>query len=429
MGVFSSVCSGVLGQQGEACDGVSPDGSYEPGPLKYEVYMSDPQSLPPEKTAPQACAAAVPEIPEPNPSSPSGRIISVDALRGFDMFWIIGIDEVIWAAEKAWPNTFTHVLAAPLKHCEWDGFSFYDLIFPLFVFLVGVSTVFSLTKTLQQENRAAPYKRIFRRFLLLYLAALVHDGAFWGEHFRLLGVLQRIAWCYLITALLFCHLKFRGLLVVFFGILISYWALLSFVPPPGEPSPTFAIGRTWPNYIDLHYLPSGSGGRHGWINEGILSTVPAVATCLLGLFAGMLLRRKNVGDKQKVAGFVICGTLLVAVGYLWGLQFPVIKRIWTSTYVLVAGGYSCVLLGLFYLIIDVYKRKKWAAPFVRIGSNSITAYVVCGAFPWWIGLDPLDGFLQPRLGDAAEVVNWSIITVGVFLLICVLYRKKVFLRL
>ncbi len=391
--------------------------------------MGEANGLPEAKGVVQARPAAVNGTSQPSLASPSGRLISVDALRGFDMFWIIGIDEVIWAARDAWPNAFTYLLAVPFTHCDWEGFNSYDLIFPLFIFLVGVSTVFSLTKALQQKSRTAIYRRIFRRFVLLYLVALVYSESLWGEHIEWFGVLQRIAWCYLITALLFCHLRLRGLLAVFVGLLVAYWALLTFVPPPGELGPTFAMGRNWPNYIDLHYLPTGSGGHMGWSNEGILSTAPAVATCLLGLFAGMLLRDKRIGDKQKVFALLIGGVLLVAAGYLWGLQFPIIKRIWTSTYVLVAGGYSCLLLGLFYLVIDVYQRKKWATPFIWIGSNAITAYVVCGVFPWWVGLDRLDALLQPRLGATVEVVNWSIITVGVLLVIYVLYRKKIFLRL
>ncbi len=126
--------------------------------------MPDPQASP----AVEESAHVNPD-PEPKASFASGRILSVDALRGFDMFWIIGVDEVVWAAEQSWPNAFTHVLAAPLRHREWAGFNFYDLVFPMFIFLVGVSTVFSLSKTLRQENWVATYRRIFRRFFLLNL--------------------------------------------------------------------------------------------------------------------------------------------------------------------------------------------------------------------------------------------------------------------
>lgn len=364
-------------------------------------------------------------------AQPSGRLLSVDALRGFDMFWIIGIDEVIWAAEKAWPNAFTHLLAVPFTHQRWEGFNSYDLVFPLFIFLVGVSVVFSLTKQLEKENRSAVYLRIVRRFVLLYLAAFVYNGSFWGrEHIVWVGVLPRIAWCYLITSVLFCIVPFRGLIAVFTAILISYWALLTFVPPPDQSAPTFEIGKTWPNYIDIHYLPEGNAGRQGWSNEGYLSTVPAVATCLLGVFVGAMLKNQSITDRQKVAWLLVGGAVMVALGYLWGIQFPVIKRIWTSTYVLVAGGYSCLLLGLFYLLIDMYHYRNWATPFFWIGSNAITAYLICGAFPWGWALRPLEVRLEPAVGGHVyDVIHWSIVMVAVLVVVYGLYRKKLFLRL
>ena len=145
----------------------------------------------------------------------------VDALRGFDMFWIAGVDGVIYTIHEIWPSKSFGLFANQFEHKPWEGFVFYDLIFPLFIFLVGVTTVFSLGKLLEREGKAAAYKRIFRRFFLLYFVALIYNGSFWGEHVRLIGVLQRIAWCYLFTSLLFCHLRVRGLVVVFAGILVG----------------------------------------------------------------------------------------------------------------------------------------------------------------------------------------------------------------
>jgi predicted acyltransferase len=222
----------------------------------------------------------------------------------------------------------------------------------------------------------------------------------------------------------------RGLAAIFAAILVSYWALLTFVPPPDQPAPTFEIGKTWPNYIDIHYLPEGNGGRQGWSNEGYLSTVPAVATCLLGVFVGTMLKNRSIPDNQRVAWLLVGGVVMVTLGYLWGIQFPVIKRIWTSSYVLVAGGYSCLLLGLFYLLIDIRGYRNWATPFIWIGSNAITAYLICGAFPWGWALRPLESRLEPRLGEHVYgVIHWSIITVAVLVVINALYRRKWFLRL
>lgn len=360
--------------------------------------------------------------------SKPARMLSLDALRGFDMFWIAGVDEVILSIHRAWPSDAFGIVATQFEHKEWEGFAFYDLIFPLFVFLVGITTVFSLDTILEREGRAGAYKRIVRRFILLYLVALLYNGSFWQEHIRLIGVLQRIAWCYLFTSLLYCHLRLRGLVVVFVALLLGYWALFTFVPPPGADAPTFEMHKNWANWLDKHYLPIGDMESRGWRNEGLLSTIPAIATCLLGVFAGKFLRSNKYSDVQKVQGFLIAGALLVAVGFLWGLQFPVIKRIWTSTYVLVAGGYSCLFLGAFYYIVDVRQWRRWATPFFWIGSNAILAYLLTGMMPWRILQDPLTIVLEPSIGQWADVFAQAIVPLGVIAIIYTLYRKKIYLR-
>jgi predicted acyltransferase len=353
----------------------------------------------------------------------SERLKSLDALRGFDMFWIAGVDELILTIHNVWPSAAFGIVAAQFVHKEWEGFAFYDLIFPLFIFIVGVTTVLSLDKLLENETKSAVYKRIFRRFFLLYVIALIYNGSFWQEDIRLIGVLQRIAWCYLFTSLLYCNLGLRGLIAVFAALLIGYWAFLSFVPPPGESTPTFAMHRNWSNWFDKHYLPIGDMEPRGWRNEGILSTIPAIASCILGVFAGKFLRNGQCEGKRKAAVFVAVGALLVVLGYFWGLQFPVIKRIWTSSYVLVAGGYSCVLLGVFYFIIDVLNVQKWATPFFWIGSNAIVVYVVTGMVPWRFIQGPLESF-----GAAGEILGAAIVPFSVIALAFLLHRKRLFLR-
>lgn len=356
------------------------------------------------------------------------RILSVDALRGFDMFWIVGMDGVIYAIQETWPTKPFGLIANQFEHKEWEGFAFYDLIFPLFVFLVGASIVFSLSKILDREGRTTAYKRIFRRFFLLYLVALVYNGSFWGEHVRLIGVLQRIAWCYLFTSLLYCHVRVRGLVAVCIAILVGYWALLTFVPPPGEPAPTFAMHKNWPNWIDKHYLLEGDMEPRGWRNEGYLSTVPAVATCILGAFAGLLLKHKQVSETRKASYLLGAGVVLLLAGYLWGMQFPVIKRIWTSTYVLVAGGYSALLLGLFYYIVDIRKWRRWAIPFFWIGSNAIVAYVLAGLTPWeWIQR-PFVEMFAPLLGASTDVLAAALVPACVTAAMYVLHRNRWYLR-
>ena len=362
-------------------------------------------------------------------SKQSSRLLSLDALRGFDMFWITGVDWVILKTQEAWPTRAFGVVAGQFKHKEWAGFGFYDLIFPLFIYLVGITTVFSLDKLIAQGDRLGAYKRIGRRFVLLYFVALLYNDSFWGEHVRFIGVLQRIAWCYLFASLLYCNLRWRGLLAVFAAILIGYWALLTFVPPPGASAPTFEIHKTWPNWVDKHYLPDGDMEPRGWRNEGILSTVPAIATCLLGVFTGIFLKDRRWSDMQRVGVLAAAGVILLVAGYTWGLQFPVIKRIWTSTYVLVAGGYSALLLSLFMYIVDVKRYRRWATVFFWIGSNAITAYLLAGMVRWHYAQDFLTKYLEPRIGGGAEVIAAAIVPVCVIGIVYVLYRKKLFLRL
>jgi len=358
--------------------------------------------------------------------------MSLDALRGFDMFWIIGADSLVYALNRMSQTAPTKFLATQLDHAEWAGFRFYDLIFPLFVFMVGTSIVYSLTKTIAQAGRTEAVKRVVRRGLLLFAVGLFYSGGFtnpWPD-MRLMGVLNRLALAYLGGGLLFIYFKPRALVGICVGLLAGYWALLSFVPirdlqldkenlaalaeKAGDPqlakqfrdagntssvnpsaiknSPVWAAtekmyfattnrvkGKFGPGYnvachFDFEHLPARKYDLF-WDPEGILSTIPAVATCLLGVFAGLWLINPGVADQRKVALLLGLGVAGVVAGWLWGLQFPVIKKIWTSSYVLVAGGYSAVLLGIFYLVVDVWKFRGWCQPFVWLGMNSITIYL------------------------------------------------------
>src|SRR6266436_1424552 len=169
---------------------------------------------------------------EPQPAVQTQRLMSVDALRGFDMFWIIGADSLVYALHRLSPSKPTNFLADQLEHVDWEGFHFYDLIFPLFVFLVGVSLVFSLTKTIERAGRADALRRVFRRGILLFVIGIFYSGGFsdpWPD-IRLMGVLNRIALAYFFAGLLFCFFKPRALAGICAGLLIGYWALMTFVP-------------------------------------------------------------------------------------------------------------------------------------------------------------------------------------------------------
>lgn len=357
----------------------------------------------------------------------SRRLLSLDALRGFDMVWIIGADELVAALAKISGTGVIAFIAAQLTHAEWEGFTFYDLIFPLFIFMVGISIVLSLSKIDRHTGLRAAYLRIFKRFTLLWFWSFIYRGGF-SAPLSFAGVLQRIAYCYLVTSILYLHFRLKGLVAVCVGILIGYWALFTFVPAPEVGKPTFEMHVNWANYLDRHYLP-GDREKRGWRNEGMLSTLPAVSTCLLGVFAGMALKNETLTPKRRVAWFAGLGVLLVALGFLWGLQFPVIKRIWTSSYVLVAGGYSLILLALFHLVIDIWRWTTWATPFVWLGANALTLYLVAGIIPYDEITERLvGGRIENALGPYGPIAH-SVVALGLlFLLARFLYRRGIFLR-
>ena len=399
------------------------------------------------------------EIQSPT-TPPSRRLMSLDALRGFDMFWIAGGEEVVHGLYQGWPNGLFGIIHRQMDHKAWAGVAFYDLIFPLFVFIVGVSLVFSVRRMIEQDGLAGTVKRIFIRSVLIYFfGLLVYGGISKGvDHIRWGGVLQRVAICYFFASLIFCAFRRRGMIVICAALLLGYWALMSFVPirdfnletdhlktlnlQPDSPETQalflatttrvqghFDDGLNLAHEIDFRYLP-GRRWNGAYDPEGILSTLPAIATCLLGAFAGLFLKYGTISDQKKGLYLIAAGIAGVVVGFLWGLQFPVIKKIWTSSYVLVAGGYSCIFLGAFYQVIEVWQWRKWCIPFVWIGMNAITVYLAFHLF---------------RIGDLAELVaggpvktalgDWgdfalALVEIAImFALVRFLHRRKIFLRL
>lgn len=371
------------------------------------------------------------------PSAVSQRLMSLDALRGFDMFWIMGGDAIGQALDKMVHSDsgIIHFAATQLDHVPWQGFHFYDMIFPLFVFIVGVSLVFSLTKIIAREGKAAATKRIIRRGILLWFIGVLYYGG-WSkgiDGIRLLGVLQRIGLCYLFAGLFFVYLKPRGLLITLIALLAGYWAMLTFIPIPGLDHVSFEEGKNLTNWIDANYLPFFKwDGDHD--PEGLLSTLPAIGSCLLGVFAGLLLRDGRWSPTKKTQILLGGGVALVILGCLWGLQFPIIKKIWTSSYVLLVGGGSAILLGIFYWVIDVKGWKMWAQPFVWVGLNPITIYLIGNL----VDLDkvatrvmggPVQDFFNGIAGGLGAVMISVVGTLLAVLICWFLHRRKLYIRL
>ncbi len=398
--------------------------------------------------------------------SPVPRLQSIDALRGFDMFWILGAEAIVQAFRGMNQSAPVKFLAGQVEHKDWAGFAFFDLIFPLFVFIVGVSLVFSLSRIDSREGRRATLGRILRRVILLFVFGIFFNGGLsraWPD-VRLAGVLQRIALAYGAAALLFIYCKRRTLVIVTVTLLVGYWALLTFIPirdfqldqaslsaKLGVSDPSMAQvhaafeattdrtsghyepGLNLTNHLDFEYLPGAMYDKY-YDPEGFLSTLPAVATCLLGVFAGLLLRREDLPGSKKVLLLAGAGVLGLGIGWAWHLQFPVIKKLWTSSFVLVAGGWSCVLLSFFYYLIDVRQWRGWCQPFVWIGMNPITLYLTLSLLNFnMIASRLVGGSVSKWMDDHVAAGMGGVVTallgLGlVFLIAGFLYRRKIFLR-
>ena len=339
------------------------------------------------------------------------------------MFWIVGGDAIAAETAKLVRNpSFDAVAVQFHEHVEWAGFRFYDLIFPLFLFTIGATIPFALGRRLEEGDRRAAALKVLRRTAALLLLGLVYNGLlrFEGwEDLRLFGVLQRLALGYGAAALLFLFTKVRTQAVVLVALLLGTWAIYAFGPM-----------TEWGNVANVFdrrvMLPGQFYEKYG-DPEGPLSTIPAVGTALIGLLAGAWLRGER-SEEKKALGLAAAGLGCVALGLLWSPFFPIVKKVWTSSYVLVAGGCSLLLLAVFYFLIDVRGWSRWAFPFVVIGSNAIliyllTAFVDFGDIARFFVGGALAGHEAYRgLGMAVGVV------VVEWLLLWFLYRRGIFVR-
>ncbi|MFQ5738850.1 MAG: acyltransferase family protein [Acidobacteriota bacterium] len=370
----------------------------------------------------------------PETSNPSSRLVSLDALRGFDMFWIIGGEGVFHALAK-WSGWSLALWAShQLHHVKWNGFVFYDMIFPLFLFIAGAAMPFSLTKRLERgENKQKLMFHVVRRGLVLVLLGIIYNNGLFrvalGE-MRYPSVLGRIGLAYLLAALIVLNTRLRGQVLWFGGLLLGYWAAMMWIPVPGYGAGQLTLDGSLVAYLDRLLVPGKLYlGVHD--PEGLLSTIPAISTALLGAFAGYLLRRDfpGVTRGRKALLLVGAGIACLVLGRLWGLTFPINKNLWTSSFVLYAGGWSLLLLALFYAVIDVWGKKQWSFFFVVIGMNSILIYMAGSLIDFGYTTDFfLKGLLQP-LSAAAQAIFWWIGFILVeWLFLYFLYRKKLFLR-
>jgi predicted acyltransferase len=311
----------------------------------------------------------------------SKRLYSLDALRGFDMFWITGGSGIFvsLAALTGWP--FLQWWEGQLEHVPWHGFHFLDIIFPLFLFIAGISFPFSLAKRItNNENRSTIYRHIISRGLILVLLGILFNNGvkFDFANLRYGSVLGRIGLAWMLGAIIFMNTKIKGRIIWIFCLLVGYW-LLFILFPAHDLGSTDIYSRegNFASFVDRSILPGKLYlGNHD--PEGLFSTVPAIATALLGMLTGEFIKSDYLGDKslKKVLYMLLAAVALILIGMLWNLAFPINKNLWSSSFVCFVGGLSLLLFSIFYLVIDIWNYRKWAFFFVVIGMNPITIYLV-----------------------------------------------------
>ena len=356
--------------------------------------------------------------------APQPRLASLDALRGFDMFWITGGGALVAALASATDHPALRWLEHQTHHVEWHGFRLWDLIFPLFLFIAGVSMPFSLGAKLERGTpRSALLWSSTRRGLTLVALGVLYNGllTFDFENLRYASVLGRIGLAWMLAAYLFLFATPRGLVLWTGALLLGYWAAMSWIPVPGFGAGNLEPGKTLADYVDRVLVP-GRLHRGDRDPEGLFSTIPAIATALLGALAGLSLRGGRA-ETRRALRLAIAGLACLAIGWAWGLVFPLNKNLWTSSFVLWTAGLSLLLLSAFYQVIDVWGVRRWAFFFVVIGTNAITIYML-GAFVDFDALAALV-FVERKLHPAM----FAVLAIGIrWALLFALYQKRIFLR-
>ena len=342
------------------------------------------------------------------------------------------------------PGSWEYVYA-PLRHAEWHGWSPTDLVFPFFLFIVGVSISLALSRRISRETGLRNVTiKIFKRSTILFALGLFLElfPSFDFSQVRIPGVLQRIAICYLVSSILFLKTGVKRRAVAAFLLLGGYWAIMKLVPIPG-----YGAGFLGPEGNLCGYIDSKILGTHmykpGFDPEGILSTIPSIATTLIGVMTGDWMRSKAQAVR-KCMGLFLGGLAFVIIGLLLHPLFPINKQLWTSTYVLLTSGAALILFGIFYGMIDVLGKKKWSIPLLAFGTNAIAVYVGAGLFVKSLGLIkimdkgnyvPLKTYIFGNLlAPWAGPFNGSLIYPLLLLLlgwaiIFPLYKKEIFIKI
>lgn len=367
-----------------------------------------------------------------NPSdhnTESQRLMCVDALRGFDMLWIIGGAEVLVSLGKATGSGCMKNVGIHFDH-SWGQFHFYDLIMPLFLFIVGVVMPISFGNRLRRgSTKKTLYRHIIKRVIVLYILGLIASGHLLTFDITKIHLwtdtLHAIAAGYLVSSILILEASRKVQMIITSSLLILYWVIMAFIPIPGHGAGVFEPEVNLAIYVDNLVLGHWQEGA-GWTY--IITNMTFVCSVMLGVFAGQILQ-SNLRQMRKAGLLALIGASCVIAGKIWGIWFPVIHHLWTSSLVLYAGGISFLLLAFFYLVIDIWGFKKWSFPFVVIGMNAITVYVATHLFDFTLIGNVFVGGLLRFLGNGSDFVEASASLAVVWLIMYWMYRQKILIKI
>ncbi len=358
------------------------------------------------------------------------RLESLDALRGFDMFWIVGGDWIFGGLRDIVDSPATRFIHSQLQHVQWEGFRSWDLIMPLFLFIVGVAMPFSFAKRLARgDSQKKLYFHIVVRFIILFVLGMVAQGHLLSYSLAELDIycntLQAIAAGYLIGSIILLNFRLKWQIGITSGLLLLFWVLMAWIPVPGYGANRLTPEGNLAIYLDKLLLgPFQDGTNYSWI----LSSLTFACTVMLGVFGGLLLKSKK-DQKEKVFWLFGAGILCIGLGLLWSIWFPIIKHLWTSSFVLFSGGICLLLLGLFYLIIDVWGFRKWAFVFKVMGMNAIFVYMITRLFDFRHIGDIFVGGLADRLGSWNGLVQGLAGFTFIWFILYWMYKKKTFVKI
>ncbi len=364
----------------------------------------------------------------------SERLVSLDVFRGATIAAMIMVNN---------PGSWSHVYG-PLMHASWHGWTFTDLVFPFFLFIVGVAIVYAFSKQLSTEvPKKVLYIKIIRRTLILFGLGLFLSAFPYFElaTLRIPGVLQRIAVCYFVVSIIYLNTEKRTQWIWAIGLLFLYWILMVWIPVPGFVRGVLEKGQNFSTYIDSLILKGHMWSyTKTWDPEGIISTLPAISTTLFGVFTGQLLRSEK-SKIEKTAQMLLWGNLALWIGMIWNMWLPINKSIWTSSYTVFMAGLALIVLAFCYYIADVRGYKKWTKPFVIYGMNAISIYVLSGVLARLLNLIKVDSegttlktaiyqilfasWLNPELASLVFALSFVMVLYAVS---WILYRKKIFIK-